>query len=71
MSTKFRSIYLDLLNTDITSKHTTLNAVDGDLKPVAIKILSQMNAYTNMLKVGSIIKLLKFTTIFFDYRKGM
>ena len=70
ISAKFRSVYLEALNTDDTSKQTIVHAVDGYLQTVTIKMSSQMNAYTGLLKLGSIIKLLKFTTIFFNYRKG-
>ena len=61
---------MDTLNKDNIMTHKTLHTVDEDLNTVTIKISSQTNAYTGMIKDGSIIKLLKFTTLFFDYKKA-
>jgi len=40
VSTKHRSVFMETLNKDDITKHTTLYAVDGDLDMVTIKISS-------------------------------
>ena len=70
VSTRHCTVFLQSLPKNDNSKHTTLHAVDANLQTGTVKIASQMNSYTGMIKCGSVIKLLKFNTIYFDYKKG-
>ena len=70
VSTRHRTVFLQSLQKNDNSKHTTLHAVDVNLQTDTVKIASQMNSYTGMIKSVSIIILLKFNMIFFDYKKG-
>ena len=51
------------------NKQVTLHGADNKDNIITIKIASQMNGKSGMLKVGSIICIHNFQTVFYDYTK--
>ena len=70
VTNRYRSSYLDSIADKVQIKQTTLTAIDGDLNTITLKVASQMTSWTGTLTAGSIVKLLKYQRIYFDYKKG-
>ena len=70
VTNRYRSSYLDSVADKVQIKQTTLTAIDGDFNTITLKVASQMTSWTGTLMAGSIIKLLKYQVLYFDYKKG-
>lgn len=71
ISTKLKkNAFLESVQKDDDSRHITLHAIDGDGNMITIEIASQMIFHTGHIQAGTVIVLLKFMPIFFDYHKG-
>ena len=54
---------------EYVNKQVTLHGVDSKDHVITIKLASQMNGKSGMLKVGSVISIHNFQTVFYDYAK--